>query len=122
MTTLTEFLLARIAEDEAAAREVLDARLRDRERSPADYGSDRDPTTDLSRWTAEGNGGDPVLAETGARALSECEVKRRIIHQHSNWETNATMTADYWSAPMDHVLECLALPYADHPDFRDEWR
>jgi hypothetical protein len=31
------------------------------------------------------------------------------------------MGGNHWSYPCD-TLKLLALPYADHPDYRDEWR
>jgi hypothetical protein len=74
--------------------------------------------------------------------LAECEAKRKIIALHmrqtGGWgrsecavcfETlvsreNTTLDVDYvsmepWPCP---TLKFLAEPYADHPDFREEWR
>jgi hypothetical protein len=42
-----------------------------------------------------------------ARVLAECEAKRRIVEQVNG---------------MEYVLRLLALPYADHEDYRPEWR
>lgn len=47
-----------------------------------------------------------------ARVLIECEVKRRIVALHAHQE--GFFTPD--------ELRALALPYADHPDYRQEWR
>lgn len=74
--TLTEFLLARITEDEA--------------RLPALHGM-------------------PPHGAALTRAYAECEAKRRIV----DW-------ARYALEP-DAVLLALALPYADHPDYREVW-
>lgn len=71
---LADFLLARIAEDEAVARD--------------DYRCN----TDL-RWTP-------------ARMLAECEAKRRLIALQLQ----------------RHAYLLLALPYADHPDYNEDWR
>jgi hypothetical protein len=64
--------------------------------------------------------------------LAECEAKRRIIELAPDatgldaqvdsefrvgWRDTAT--EPYIG---DVILRALALPYADHPDFRDEWR
>jgi len=88
---LVEFLLARIAEDEAYASYVLEQQ--------------RDRTVWAPPWT--------VLAP--ARQLAECEAKRRIVATIQRWLDTGYPT-------LDHVLFALALPYADHPDYRDEWR
>ena len=98
--TLSGFLLARIEEDEQAA-----AMFR------PEHGC---------RWQS--------------RVPAECEAKRRIIDAYRSAEADA----DYWPhrAPESHAaaqavarlsawtfaLTSLALPYADHPDFREEWR
>ncbi len=57
--------------------------------------------TGLSWWGKYGH-----LSVSPDRVLTECEAKRRII-------TN-------WGFP--GALRALALPYADHPDYREEWR
>ena len=86
---LSEFLLARIAEDEMQARKhLLDA--------------------DRHGW-----GSYP------ARVLAECDAKRRIVEladRDDNWRYGMHSEA------IGEVLRLLALPYADHPDYREEWR
>jgi hypothetical protein len=124
--TLTEFLLARIAEDEAEAREG------------GQY--DNGPL----RW-AEVGGISEVLIIGCDRVLAECEAKRRIIEDHPLGETLVVpddvfldeYTSTYcvrcvgWDDGPRSLEECrpacvtlrsLALPYADHPDFDPTWR
>lgn len=89
--TLTEFLLARIADDE-------------------------EDVADDEPWD-----GGMCQANVGVhysrdRVLAECEAKRRIVEQVSD----VTWVGSY--AVRDFVLGQLVLPYADHPDFREEWR
>lgn len=102
MPNLTEFLLARIAEDEAVAL-------------AADGGEA--PTTHLLGFLAGSalSEGDR-LAVHPARVLAECEAKRRIV---------ADLT-DSGQARLDidgeRIVAFLALPYADHPSWREEWR
>jgi hypothetical protein len=86
--TLAEFLLARIAEDEAVAREWPETLTP----PPDGYAFWVDPQ------------GRPIY-QPHKRVHAECEAKRRIM---------ATQ-------PQIYVLRCLALPYADHPDYRAEW-
>ena len=107
--TITEFLLARIAEDEAALNGPCRATL-----------SSDDP----------------------ARVLRECEAKRRIVEAHPltrnvvpvwSGETPGVACANCAAlgrgdgdivediGPCD-TLCALASVYADHPDYREEWK
>lgn len=110
--SITEFLLARIAEDEDAARE----------------------------WYGTGT----VANRRDDFWLAECAAKRRIVELHSIYRgprllsvdssasdyacelCHATSSIDSKSViealgPCDTLL-ALASVYADHPDFREEWR
>lgn len=96
--TLTEFLLARVAEDEREAG---------------------DPT-----WCDCVIEGLPLKhgLQCPIRLLAECDVKRRIMMlvERTGW---APGECDECGSPgSDAILERLALPYADHPDYREEWR
>lgn len=73
--TLTDFLLARVAEDES---------------EPA-----WDETSAISRY---------------GRVLAECDAKRKILAGVDG------------RPPSLSVVRLLALPYADHPDYRQEWK
>jgi hypothetical protein len=102
MTTLTEFLLARIAEDE-----------------------------DVAQMAPPG----PWKVRYGpARVLAECEAKRQIV---ANTDKS---NVERWGGPLDgqassedgparaywrgqeYVCSILAAVYADHPDYREEWK
>jgi hypothetical protein len=52
-----------------------------------------------------------------ARVLLEVEAKRRLI-QWGEWIRGDFSGSDVWK----DVLPLLALPYADHSDYRAEWR
>ncbi|WP_422744313.1 DUF6221 family protein [Micromonospora sp. WMMD754] len=61
-----------------------------------------------------------------ARVLAEVDAKRRVIDVLRGFEPN-----DEWSTQPDMglrqnnaagALRALALPYADRPGYRDEWR
>ena len=102
MMTLTEFLLARIAEDQA------DAELAIRNQEPGEpWGCDTVPGEglQLARWSP-------------ARVLAECEAKRQIVNR-SKMLTAATYASGIAFA---EILTLLALPYTDHPDYDEEWR
>jgi hypothetical protein len=105
--TLTEFLLARIAEDGAVARRGMS--------EPA-YLHWGDSAWEETYKMGEGEG----CSEEGAafiehmspaRVLAECEAKRRIVAQ---FQPSRNGYSD--------LLALLALPYADHPDYNPEWR
>jgi len=106
--TLTDFLLARIAEDEAVADEV------HREGC----------VRAASDWTRPCDCGYP------ARVLAECEAKRGAVE--AAWGDHVQIEGEWGmcrgqaalSAANDYpdVVRWLALPYADHPDYREEWR
>lgn len=115
MSDLTDFLLARIAEDEAFASEA-----------------------SCGPWEASRNrevlGGDPqrliahprqatnarfIRRHNPARVLAECEAKRRIVEEAT---LGAAPDTDLWAQVAWDVLRLLALPYADHADYREEWR
>lgn len=140
---ITDFLLQRIAEDEAAARQAC---------IPAHDTPDAyKPHGELARWRYQigdeieydyddpfpypqvyyvtcGDESPSVTEDVGrhiarwdpARVLAECEAKRRIIG------TFTTSAAQHQCDPSelffaDEVLRALALPYADYPDFDVSW-
>lgn len=104
VVTLTDFLLARIAEDEATAREYA-----------------------LGAYSMVGEAVDAhaeVLGEdrAAARVLAECEAKRAIVNYFRVMRENAEQFDALRLSDADAVLTMLATVYADHPDYRDEWR
>lgn len=122
--TLTEFLLARIAEDEAWAREA----------APSPWSAYDSVTEDGwplfnygdFGWSVHGPGVETEDSQQGrataghiarhdpARVLAECGAKRRMVRLHSPHQ----LTAD--DVPCE-TLRALALPYADYPDFNPDW-
>jgi Family of unknown function (DUF6221) len=99
--TLVEFLEARIAEDERPVRQCIEA------------GDDGEVGT----WNL-------------TRVLAECEAKRRIVAMAEGSEdfTSAMPMPGYaqpFHSPSVDILirvqQLLALPYANHPDYRAEW-
>lgn len=111
--TLTDFLLARIAEDlRRATREV--------------------PCPDFDPMSGYACG--VLHTETDPRAKAECEAKRQIVAQHEQVSTSEGGTGCEncdWDERYGEVLgdegpcptvRILAAVYADHPDYREEWR
>lgn len=71
---------------------------------------------------------------TTSRVLAECQVKRAIIelHQHAQKRYDQERDSGYgdgsdmeWLTKLEAlepVARHLALPYADRPGYREEWR
>jgi hypothetical protein len=125
MVDLAEFLLARIGEDEAVAGhcsgpgwryrlclgidQVVDAA--DDDGFVATFDLDMD-AMHAARWNPR-------------RVLAECAAKRRVVE----FEAGVTGVVEavrqvvpVSGKPGTTVLRLLALPYADHPGYREEWR
>ena len=112
--TLTEFLLARIAEDESFSLSALAG------------ASNYDQATIKWHWIVAHSRGSmwhPTPA-TPARVLVECKAKKAIVAEHRS-DIGAD-PCDAHDASMEttdcDTLRFLALPYADHPDYQPEWR
>jgi hypothetical protein len=122
--TLDEFLLARIAEDKRIAA---DAAAAGQERwQPEDV-----PTP----GSAHPHVGEHVARHDPARVLAECAAKRRLVLacRDSGFDraflgARPRGLADFLLSPHDQhqlaalTLALLAMPYADHSDYRPEWR
>jgi len=116
MIDLTEFLLTRIAEDEAVAREAL---------PPTEWAVTTPPPETPSLTPIVGTGlsyNVEAARHIGrwqpARVLAECEAKRQAVQ----WCDDDPLCHDGGWAYTDKFLRFLALPYADHPDYREEWK
>ncbi|MFF2773364.1 DUF6221 family protein [Streptomyces sp. NPDC058052] len=57
---------------------------------------------------------------TQERVLAEVEAKRQILELHT--EGSSLFCAHCEHEPPCPTLRLLALPYADHPNYRDTWR
>ena len=90
MSDLTEFLLARIAEDEAIAQDAMcdgNGKWASWNRSWDDAGW-RDLAADGERITALPTSIDEhVCRHDPVHILAECEAKRRIVALHESWPT-----------------------------------
>lgn len=93
---LAEFLLSRIAEDEEAA----EAAVRHW----------HDDCLDAPVAQVELH----AYRHAPARVLAECEAKRQVIDWTQTWRIGPSTG--------DALLRALSLPYAAHPEYRQEWR
>lgn len=116
--TITDFLLARIAEDESVA-------------GPA-Y-SWESPESRISEWEGSYSGGLDIPAP---RLRAECAAKRAIMALHAlyvepsaPWEKMCLQCdprAPAWDEDAYTPYPCptvraIAAVYADHPDYQQEW-
>ncbi|WP_030670760.1 DUF6221 family protein [Streptomyces rimosus] len=119
MDDLVQFLRDRLDEDEAVARACAGDGGWDAS-NIAIYGPDLAPEVR-----------EHMARHDPARVLAEVEAKRQIIELCEPPLVDVTgygpvESRDYipgegeaWGLP---VLKRLALPYANHPDYREEWR
>ena len=130
MDDLVEWLRAQLDEDERIAR----AACWD---DQSDVWSARPPQASYERYTVVDYLGDGVVVVTPenadadgvgqhvaehdpARVLREIDAKRQLVRQLAEADTEAgyiTGTFTAWDA-----LRLLALPYADRPGYREQWR
>jgi hypothetical protein len=108
---LTDFLLARIAEDQERAEFV----MRQQE------GGWVDPEPWRLSWHDEYD----LLCIAPSRAMTEARIRDKMVTDHTPWHVCAESTG---RPPMSGeprfpctTLLLLAQPYADHPDYRKEW-
>jgi hypothetical protein len=128
--TITEFLLARIAEDEAEAQECL------LPKNLVPYSDDRIPAVKPEEWGSlvdnylGGPMGKHCARHDPSRVLAECKAKRAIIEQAQNateaekeyddYEWQGTVSrSEPWTG--DAILYALAAVFADHEDYDPEW-
>ncbi|NDZ63579.1 DUF6221 family protein [Streptomyces cyaneofuscatus] len=110
MDDLVQFLHARLNEDEQTARAAHAPNWSTDGRRGLHYGVEDGWMTDaLTAADA-----DHIARHDPARTLREIDAKRRMID-------------DLWGGPdhedmWSHHMRLLALPYANHPDYRPKWR
>ncbi|HET6916650.1 MAG TPA: DUF6221 family protein [Acidimicrobiales bacterium] len=119
--TLAEFLSARYAEDEAQIREAQELGYSftiSPAQMLADYKAKRLIVELHESW--------PVLVETEPTFESGGDDPNQItmrMSQRMAWLTQCEYVERYGAEPPTApTLRALALPYANHPDYREEWR
>jgi hypothetical protein len=143
VTTLPDFLAARLQEDEDTARAALD--LMDEPWNAIPEGPEEENYSDEFRVSSgviiagrvEESKALHIALHDPARVLREVEAKRAILKRHhpSDEYESQLCTACQWDADCDaprHDLDdedapCpdlrhLAAVYSDHPDYDERWR
>jgi hypothetical protein len=108
--TLTDFLLQRIAEDEAVARAAISATGE----SPWQASSYRVVVDDgFEVADASVPSATHIARHDPARVLAECAAKRAIVECATDQHTGGI--------EFDSILRALASVYADHESFDPRW-
>jgi hypothetical protein len=76
------------------------------------------------RWNRSYEGlfmAEHIVRHDPARVLTEVESKRRTIDLYEIAGTSPELDRDAWLV-LSETVKLLALPYASHPDYREEWK
>ena len=106
MNDLAEFLLARVAEDETVARAARGSGLHD----------DRPA---VKEWIGLAN---PERALVWSDARRRIVALHRIVPRPDGADGYVALCAGCGHADPCPTLRLMSLPYAEHPDYREEWR
>lgn len=135
---ITDFLHARIEEEETKAQQLFDDlsnQIRDEKLRPDDRGP-YTPTRLLksslwaqydgqTRWRNFARGQHIADLANPTRILAECEAKRKII---ADWEAAEKSAGNYptidagYALGLEVAVQHLAATYSNHPDYNQEWR
>ena len=124
--TIADFILARVADDEAVAMAAL------REAAYTHFG---DTAAESLLGLATSEGADDVAVQhfrrhDPARVLAECKATRAIVESHASFKADAgnversaldRLVSGGAAAGADTILSALAAVYVGHEDYRDEW-
>lgn len=126
---LVEFLRARLDRDEQMARACSGVPWKATPSGTVSTDTG-DPGTDGSAYvaTAENDAyAEHIARHDPSRALAEVAAKRRIVDDYEKqaWilgQGHRTPELDAAQSVRGTVLRLLALPYAHHPAYQEEWR
>jgi hypothetical protein len=140
---ITEFVKARLDEDEAAAKAALESEwfAHVTEFASANhYDTFGDLAVEYWQWFPGEADGVHAALHDPARVLREVAAKRRILAGHGpgsviddsngkwrddpeNWDAPVTLCAGHeWVAWPCETVRLLAAIWGDHPDYRAEWK
>lgn len=128
---LVQFLRARLDEDEKTAVGADDSLGRTRRHWSVGPNGEEVLASGFYQMVADVPAGVArhVARHDPARVLAEVDAKRRVLDEY---EASAAASgeadedgyeyADGWAFALQRVVQILALPYADHPNYREAWR
>lgn len=116
---ITDFLIQRIAEDEAVTQAAIETVAPDAWENPAEYGNYH--PEDVTFWNRL----------TPSRVLAECAAKQAIIELHGEFQytdEEPGFTMQMWDCMCNRqtlkpcpTIASLAAVYAGHRDYQQEW-
>ncbi|TDD85899.1 hypothetical protein E1293_10450 [Actinomadura darangshiensis] len=121
---LVEFLRARLDRDEQIARACSGAPWK--ANPSGTVNTDTDDPAYVS--TAENDAyAEHIARHDPSRTLAEVSARRQILddYEKQSWiigQGHATPELEAAQAVRESVLRLLALPYATHPAYREQWR
>lgn len=127
--TIVEFIEQRLTEDEQAAREAMDDghNWLVEEETIDLYPDDREPYDGFMSFPRKAHAHHAALHDP-ARVLRQCAATRTLLEFWSKAYQNPQDAHLFAGPDWDLVrgnarwtLRKLAAPYADHPDYREEW-
>jgi hypothetical protein len=135
VSTLVEFLRARLDEDEEAARNATEGAWFADHPEPKHWGDDPESALIvrgkvLCILDNQHNGplnADHIVRHAPTRVLSEVGAKRQILayamRRVSCGEAHPQQDMYHPNGHADMMLlRLLAMPYSGHPDYREEWK
>jgi hypothetical protein len=122
VTDLIAFITARLDEDEHAAQQTAQMGDGTGEWRVSGGGLATGPWQLLSRYSAEGQLSswhlDHIARHDPARVLRDVAAKRLVLEEARSLDRSADVDA---GPSATQLFRLLALPYSDHPDYRQEW-
>jgi hypothetical protein len=119
---LVQFLRARLDDDEQAARRV-ESSWRQIGETGVIVASDGARAEECANgnWTGVA---EHIVRHDPARVLAGIDGRRRIVDDYAYYTSigGHTDAERGRTEGLTYAVQCLALPYAGHLDFRDEWR
>lgn len=132
MDDLVQFLRARLDEDEQTAAAASDGPWTPWRRKALLHGLGQlehavtlpgeGVGSRASIATASWMDAEHIARHDPARVLAEVDAKRRIIVDYERYIAERRRAMGGWYEGGSPILTFLAAVYAEHPDYRDEWR
>ncbi|MBD2899106.1 DUF6221 family protein [Actinomadura nitritigenes] len=122
---LVEFLRARLAKDEQVARACSGASWTAGPSGAVHLDADGEPAVVASAETEAY--AEHIARHDPSRALQEVAARRQLVDDHEKhaWiiaQGRATPEQRAAQAVREQTLRLIALAYAHHPDYNEEWR
>ncbi|MFJ9113001.1 DUF6221 family protein [Streptomyces sp. NPDC102283] len=120
MDDLVQFLRDRLTDDAQAARRAGDS-FRQIGETGVIVATDGDRAEECASANWSGIA-EHIVRHDPARVLAEIDAKRSVLDLAERARDYHETFVNGFAAALENTLRLYALPYADHPDYRPEWR